>query len=185
MRLPFRQVAGGVSVALAFGLLTGCANISGQDVKTDSLAVKVDNNTQFQKQLMMINSRLPVQKLVIVSGKDSHELEVEIASTDQQRKIGLMNRKSLDVNKGMLFVFDVRGYVSFWMKDTLFPLDMLFIDKGGVIQHIVHNALPCGAAADNNCPKISSEKPVKFVLEVNAGLAGKWGIREGDKATWR
>jgi len=90
----------------------------------------------------------------------------------------------MDDNKGMLFAFDSQGYVTFWMKDTLFPLDMLFIDQNGFVQHMAQNAQPCGNKADKDCPKISSEKPVKFVLEINASTIAKLGIRVGDKATW-
>lgn len=172
-------------VGLLFLLLTGCtAAVPGTEIKTDSLDYKVDSgNTKNNHDPVMLNVDLPVGKLVITSGKNSQEFEVELASTAAQRQIGLMNRKSLDQQKGMLFLFESSGYVNFWMKDTLFPLDMLFIDEQGYIKHIAKNALPCLARDDRNCPLYNSEESVKYVLEVNAGTADKFGIKAGDKVS--
>lgn len=111
-------------------------------------------------------------------------MEVEIAATEAQRQVGLMNRTALDENKGMLFIFQSEGYMNFWMKNTLIPLDMLFIDSTGHISHIVHDARPCTAALDQDCPKYNSAASVKYVLEINAGLAQQWQLGEGDRVTW-
>lgn len=174
-----------LAISLMAMLLTGCANLSGEEIKTDSLDYQVDrNNSAFLKDPVVINSGLPVEQLIITSGKEKYQFEVEIASTDAQRKIGLMNRRSMPEKSGMLFVFEERGYVNFWMKNTLIPLDIIFIDEKSRIRHIAHNAQPCQSQRDNECPKYNSEEQIKYVLEINGGMAEKLGIRVGDKATW-
>ena len=125
-----------------------------------------------------------MKKLVIVSGNTRHQLEVEISSDDAERKLGLMNRTQLAEDHGMLFIFQSEGYINFWMKNTLIPLDMLFIGADGYIKSITSNALPCTASEDSDCPRYNSNASVKYVLEINGGLAEKWNIREGDKVTW-
>ena len=100
--------------------------------------------------------------------------KVEIADTPILHQKGLMGREILGVSQGMLFVFERPGPASFWMKDTLIPLDMLFIDETGVISIINHQAEPLSTRTffgGNN---------VSFVLEINGGLAQKLGISEGD-----
>ncbi len=158
-------------------LLGGCVGIGGNEVKTDSMQT-INNN-----QPTMINSGLSVKQLTIKSGNSQHQMQVEIASTDQQRKIGLMNRLNLDQDRGMLFIFDKQGVLYFWMKDTLFPLDMVFIDQKGIIQDIVRNAQPC-TGSDADCLKISPRKPVRYVLEINAGEADRLGLKLGDTVSW-
>ena len=163
--------------------LTGC-NIwaPADDGKVNSLDYKVSKtDTKFKKDPVMVNQILPIQKLVIISQNGRHEFDVEIAANDNQRKVGLMNRASLDENKGMLFVFEASGIVNFWMKNTLIPLDMLFINEKGKIETITKNVPPC---TQTPCPLYNSYKSVKFVLELSAGVADKQGIKEGDVATW-
>lgn len=168
-------------VVLASLALTACAN-SNQDVKTNTLdytgSMKTTNNP------VVLNNDLPVKKLAINSSAGVREFEVEVASTDAQRKIGLMNRKSIDENKGMLFIFDSSGYVNFWMKNTLIPLDIVFIDSSGYIKHIAHDAKPCTSSNDRDCPLYNSAAPVKYVLELKATMTDKLDIKEGDRATW-
>jgi uncharacterized membrane protein (UPF0127 family) len=168
-------------LSLALISLTACANVPGQEMKTDSLDYQANGN---QNNPVMINSGLPVQQLVITSGKKQHSFEVEIASTFAQRKIGLMNRRSMPEKSGMLFIFEEKGYVNFWMKDTLIPLDIIFIDDNNRIRHIAHSVQPCRAQRDSDCAKYNSQAQVKYVLEINAGLTEKLGIKDGDKVTW-
>jgi len=164
-------------------LLSGC-NIwaPADDGKVDTLDAKVNKtDSKFKKEPVLINQTLPVEKLVISSQNGRHEFEVEIAADDSQRKVGLMNRTQLDENKGMLFVFETSGIVNFWMKNTLIPLDMLFINEKGIIETIARNVQPCNQSP---CPLYNSYKSVKFVLELSGGIADKQGIKEGDIATW-
>ncbi len=173
------------TVLLATLVLTGCGLIPAGEVKTDTLDYKIDRlNPQSNQNPVMMNVNLPVEKLIIVSGQNRHEFEVEIASNESQRKVGLMNRKNLDENKGMLFVFDFQGYLNFWMKNTLIPLDMLFIDEKGYVRYIIRKAQPCLSGNDADCAIYNSEEPAKYVLEINGGIADKLGIKPGDKASW-
>lgn len=100
---------------------------------------------------------------------------VELAITQEQQMYGLMNRTSLPEDAGMLFIFNDVAKRAFWMKDTLIPLDMLFISADGTIHHIHHMAKP------QDLTNITSEKPVKAILEINGGLSDILGIAEGDK----
>jgi hypothetical protein len=163
-------------------LLSGCMS-SNTDIKADTLAVTVDEAGR--KAPGLINADLPVRKLVITtSANNRHEFEVELATTDQQRKVGLMNRKSLEDNKGMLFAFANKGFINFWMKNTLIPLDIIFMDEKGYIKHIARNAQPCKALRDADCPLYNSQFQVQYVLEVKGGKTDQLGIKEGDRATW-
>jgi uncharacterized protein len=100
---------------------------------------------------------------------------VELATTGSQQATGLMNRTELPEDSGMLFIFGSAAQRSFWMKDTLIPLDMLFLDEDGTINHIHHMAKPLDKT------HVGSDRPSKAVLEINGGVAGKYGIAEGDK----
>lgn len=103
-------------------------------------------------------------------------LNVELALTGPQREQGLMFRRSMGENEGMLFDFAETRPVFMWMKATVLPLDMVFIKEDGTINHIHENAVPFSEAI------ISSADPVRYVLELNAGAVAKFGIREGDRA---
>lgn len=123
---------------------------------------------------------LPVEPLQIVTHDGKvHKFRVEIADNDQTRETGLMFRKSLKPNAGMLFDFKRSMNVSFWMKNTLIPLDMLFISKDGVIVNIKSEATPLSTTP------IDSGAPVLAVLEIKGGRAGQLGIRIGDKVEER
>ncbi|MEM2175413.1 MAG: DUF192 domain-containing protein [Candidatus Micrarchaeia archaeon] len=102
---------------------------------------------------------------------------VEVADEDDERIKGLMFRKNLAKNRGMLFVFDQEMNVSFWMKNTLIPLDMIFISANGTINEIKENIQPC---IEDSCPVYSSLHPTKYVIEVNANFTKENGIKVGD-----
>jgi uncharacterized membrane protein (UPF0127 family) len=109
------------------------------------------------------------------AGGETHFFLVEIAETPEQRAQGLMFRRQLDAGAGMLFLFggsEVRGM---WMKNTLIPLDMLFIDEEGKIVRIEESTVPHSERA------IISGEPVAAVLEVNAGTASRLMIKPGDR----
>lgn len=106
------------------------------------------------------------------------QINAEVASTGEQITRGLMSRKSLGKDEGMLFIFPDSAVRSFWMKDTLIPLDMMFISENGAIAKI-HHAAPC---TSDPCRTYSSEKPVKYVLEVNGNITISYNIEEGSKA---
>lgn len=104
--------------------------------------------------------------------------ELEIADTSEERQEGLMNRSSLEENKGMLFVFEKPGKYSFWMKNTKIPLDMIWINSDNEIVHIKHNAQPC---KKDPCESYGPDEEANYVLEINGGLAKKTGLKKGDR----
>ena len=103
--------------------------------------------------------------------------QVELARTESERDQGLMYRKELDKNKGMLFIFDKEGIYPFWMKNTLIPLDMIWIDGNNKVVFISQNVQPCKSFI---CPTIFPPVKAKYVLEINAGLCDKMGLKIGD-----
>jgi uncharacterized protein len=113
--------------------------------------------------------------LVVVTGGRDIKFDVELALNDAERSRGLMYREKLGPYDGMLFDFHQEAPVSFWMKNTLIPLDMLFIAGDGTIRHIHANAVPLSTDA------IPSQFPVRAVLEINGGSARLLGIKPGDK----
>ena len=98
---------------------------------------------------------------------------VELALTPEAQRIGLMNRPSMPISAGMLFVYDRPQRLSFWMRNTLIPLDMLFIDATGVVRHIHHEAVPLDETS------IYGGENLLAVLEINGGLSRQLGITEG------
>lgn len=108
--------------------------------------------------------------------------DVELAKTSEEQGKGLMHRESMPENHGMLFIFGEEAVKTFWMKNTLMPLDMVFLDGDMVVVEIKSNVPPC---AVDPCPTYASEKPAKYVLELNAGIAEKNGISAGVKANLR
>jgi uncharacterized membrane protein (UPF0127 family) len=106
--------------------------------------------------------------------------EVELALTQEQRAKGLMHRTQLDENKGMLFVFEKSDKYGFWMKNTLIPLDIIWINENKTIVHINKNTQSC---TQDPCISYVSEKESKYVLELNAGTVDGFGIKAGDKVS--
>lgn len=106
-----------------------------------------------------------------------HCFQVEVAKTKDEREKGLMFRESLGENEGMLFVLDETDQAGFWMKNTLIPLDIIWIDEEDNITHIHENAQPC----EETCNPIVQNNKAKYALEVNGGTTSKFEIKEGDK----
>ena len=116
-----------------------------------------------------------LQTLEIVSRSGVHVFSVELATNDGERERGLMFRKSLPEGQGMLFDFGAERDVAMWMKNTLIPLDMIFIRADGQIARIAENTKPMSTRI------IPSGEPVLAVLEVAGGTAEKLGIAAGDR----
>ena len=101
------------------------------------------------------------------------KFNIELAQTPQERSRGLMFRDNLPRQSGMLFVFDPPQPVAFWMKNTLIPLDMIFVDREGTVTRVHQGAIP------GDLTPIEGGDSVYAVLEVNAGLAARYSIRPG------
>jgi uncharacterized protein len=117
----------------------------------------------------------PKGEVTIVSAGGRHRFQVELATTPEQMAQGLMFRKSLAEDAGMLFDYGRPEPASFWMKNTLIPLDMIFIGADGRIVNIHERAVPLSLDA------INSAGPVRAILEVNGGTASRLGIKPGDR----
>ena len=120
-------------------------------------------------------ARGPCVSIVDADGKPRATVAVEVASTGPQREVGLMFRKHLDDNAGMIFVFPDAAPRNFWMHNTPIPLDMLFADAAGRVTGIVANAEPYSDKL------LGVEGNAEYVLEVNGGFCAKNGIKPGDK----
>jgi uncharacterized membrane protein (UPF0127 family) len=115
--------------------------------------------------------------LTIRSANGEHRFTVQVAKTIEQQEHGLMFYKSLAPNQGMIFPYDPPQSVAFWMKNTLIPLDIIFIRADGTIARITH-----AKALDQT--QLPAGEPVALVLEIRAGRAAELGIREGDRVEW-
>ncbi len=115
-------------------------------------------------------------QILIDNSQKLIKINIEIADDRDEITKGLMFREKLDENSGMLFIFQNEDYHTFWMKNTLIPLDIIFIDKNFKIVDI-KQAVPC----EDQCSTYRSAKPVKYVLEVNAGFTEKNNIKVDDK----
>ena len=118
-------------------------------------------------------------QLTIRSGARDHRFTVEVARTGEEQAQGLMFRDSLAPDRGMLFPMDPPREASFWMKNTLIPLDIIFIRADGTIARIGANTVP------HSLDPVASLEPVAAVLEIRGGRSAELGIREGDRVDWR
>tara|TARA_B100000029_G_scaffold294863_1_gene288172 strand:- start:154 stop:588 length:435 start_codon:yes stop_codon:yes gene_type:complete len=106
--------------------------------------------------------------------------EIEIRDTKEERAEGLMYREKLDEDKGMLFIFDESSKYSFWMKNTLIKLDIIWINENLEIVWIAKNVNPC---EEDPCPSYMPQENAKYVLEINAGLSEKYEFKVNDTVT--
>jgi len=116
--------------------------------------------------------------LTIRSGGRTHRFVVEVARTPEQQATGMMNRQSVAPDRGMLFPYSPPQPVAFWMKNTLIPLDMIFIGEDGRISRIAENAVPMSLNV------VPSVEPVVAVLELGGGRAAALGLKPGDRVEW-
>jgi hypothetical protein len=118
----------------------------------------------------MAQNSLPVVEL----GAGMYRIEAEVAANDQHRQVGLMNRKTMPAQRGMLFVFPQERTHCMWMRNTLMPLSVAFIDADGYIINI-ENMKP--QTEDNHCAKV----PARYALEMNEGWFAQRGIKPGTR----
>jgi uncharacterized membrane protein (UPF0127 family) len=109
---------------------------------------------------------------------DGFVVEVELASNDETRAQGLMYRDRLRPGTGMLFFFPQDGHYPFWMKNTLIPLDMIWVDSTQRVAHVKVSVPPCKA---DPCPSYPPNVNARYVLEVAGGVAAEHGLKAGDQ----
>ena len=119
--------------------------------------------------------RIPLQ---IRSDGNTHDFTVEVVRSEDEQARGLMYRESLAAGEGMLFPFPEPRPASFWMKNTLIPLDMIFVRADGSIARIAVNTVP------HSLSPVGVGEPVAAVLEIAGGRSVELGIDEGDRVTW-
>lgn len=113
-----------------------------------------------------------------VNGK---RFSIQIANNDETRARGLMFVRELPADSGMLFIHDQQEPVAYWMKNTYIALDILYFDDQLKLVSAQLNVQPCGA--QTQCPNYPSYEPIKYVLEVNAGIAEQIKLKKGDQLT--
>ena len=156
---------GKVSISVLLVLLVfSCKNEPKKVIKTEPIAFKKEG-----------------ELTVFKSKTDSiiAQLNIEIADSEYETQTGLMYRQSMESKQGMLFIFPDVAMHSFYMKNTEFPLDLIFIKEDLSIGSFQENAQPLKESS------LTSKVPVQYVLEINAGLVAKWGLQVGDSVVYK
>lgn len=122
-------------------------------------------------------SGLEVIPVTVTTASGAHVFQAELAASREAQGRGLMFRTEMGPDEGMLFPYDEPDIMSFWMRNTVIPLDLIFIDEDGTVINIA-------AGIPYNEESVSSERPGIAVLELNAGRSEELGIAPGDKVEW-
>lgn len=112
------------------------------------------------------------------NGDTLRTISIDVADTDAERKRGLMRQRSLGYDRGMLFIFDTVDQGSMWMKNTPLPLDIVFVAPDSQVINIARRTTPFSEE------KITPEAPRKFVVEVRAGFADRFGLTDSTRVRW-
>lgn len=163
MRLPLITV-------LALSILAACS--SGETQSAQAKAPSYDSAPRHAQ------SGLPVIPLTVASSNGKHTFRVELARTEQDQAKGLMFRTAMGKDEGMIFPMVPPRTASFWMRNTVIPLDLIFVGQDHRILNIAANAVPY-----DETPLFSSGVSIA-VLELNGGRAAQLGIKAGDKVEW-
>lgn len=121
----------------------------------------------------LVFASLP-EKIIYINSK---QIIAEVAALPQDRERGLMFRQGLEESRGMLFIFENTGKYSFWMKNMLFPIDIIWLSEDKKVVDLSQNLLPC----KDLCDPVSPVNPVRYVLEVEAGFIKKNNVKIGDR----
>ncbi|NOX66756.1 MAG: DUF192 domain-containing protein [Chlorobi bacterium] len=161
-----------IGIILIIGILLylAFANLFKQS-NNEKTAVKSNTTIDFVKN----------GELTFLTSTDKYisKIDIEIAEDDNSRTQGLMYREKMKQNQGMLFIFPYETMQSFWMKNTIIPLDIIFVNGNNEIVTIRKNTVPFDTG------HYASTKPAQFVIEVDAGYTDSLGIKIGDKIVWR
>ncbi|WP_418500510.1 DUF192 domain-containing protein [Flagellimonas sp.] len=149
----------GILLSVLTLLLVSCKSETKQALKTETVSFTKEGKLS-----------------ILTTGTDSlkAKFDIEIAETDYETETGLMYRQSMEESQGMLFIFPNVSARSFYMKNTEFPLDIIYIDEAMKIVSYQKNAKPYDESS------LPSNVPAKYVLEINAGLSDKLGLQVGD-----
>ncbi len=123
-------------------------------------------------------ARMRRDTLTLVTDSGRHRIEIEVAETEEQKAVGLMFRKSIADNAGMLFPYSPPREITMWMRNTLIPLDMVFIRADGIVHRIEARTTPLSEEI------IHSKGDVSAVLELGGGVAAKLGLKPGDRVEY-
>ncbi len=148
--------------------LLGCSHFTPATLTTDS------SRASDRPSRENLGKILPIGAQAIIG---SEVIELEVANTEQQQGLGLMFRKSLPANRGMLFAFDQPQDTRFWMKNVEISLDIIFL-KDGIIQAIATNVPPCKSSP---CPTYGAQTPIDQVIELRGERAAELGLKVGDR----
>ena len=118
-----------------------------------------------------------LKEVVFKTDTGDHKFFVEVADDSEERKQGLMHRESLGEDRGMIFVYDNERKVAFWMKNTLIPLDMIFLDDDFEVIDYFTDVPPCEA---DPCPHYIPKQNAKYIIELNAGKISEIDLKRGD-----
>ncbi len=152
-----------ILVLMSFFVFLSCKTEAKREIKTETISFKKEGDL----------SILKVETDSIISNFD-----IEIAETEYETQTGLMYRSSMEENQAMLFIFPEEAMHSFYMKNTEFPLDIIYIDGNQKIASFQKNAQPYDESG------LTSKVPIKYVLEVNAGLSDQMGLQVGDSISF-
>lgn len=158
-----KQIKRYIILGFATGLVLSCAD----DAKNSSIETP---EISFQKEGDLY---------LLKAGDTIKKIAIEFAETDYEQQTGLMYRKSLEEDQGMLFLYPSEAIRSFYMKNTYIPLDIIFYNKDSAVVSFQENAKPLDETS------LPSEAPAQFILELNAGKAKQWNIEVGDKITFK
>lgn len=158
-----KQLRAIVCLTICFFVLQSCD-------RSKSKAPVIKQEVTFTKEAKL--------QIIKATGEIAKELEIEIADNEYETQTGLMYRKSMAENRGMLFVFPDSRERFFYMKNTEFALDLIYIGEDLKIVSFQENAQPFNEAS------LPSQVPAKYVLEINSGLSEKWGLDVGDSISF-
>lgn len=158
-------------------ILLSCVGITGCNAQAGDTA-NTGAQTDAVQDAAVSEVGLQLTTLTIASANKQHSFTVEVANTAEEQARGLMFRKELAPDKGMLFPFAQERMASFWMKNTIIPLDIIFIRGDGSIESIAANTTPY------SLDSVESGEPVVAVLELAGGRAAELAIKPGDMVEW-
>lgn len=157
--------------------------LSGAALLAVAACSSVPSEAGGREQVQAAQTRHPVSGLRVVpltvsAAGRTHRLQVEVAGTPAEQAKGLMFRTEMGANEGMIFPFNPAKKASFWMKNTVIPLDLVFIDGAGRVESVAARAVPY------SLEPINSRGDVAAVLEINGGRAAELGIAPGAQVRW-